>query len=178
MITFEELKFQLFFEYEKNLVDNVLCLLFVILTAPNTQAQTSPVTVLAPGVSNPWSDRQLMEPSQLAAEIKTEKSKTPVIFNIGAVEDIKGAKHIGAVSDAETLEKLKKEVAALPKNTEVVIYCGCCPFAKCPNIRPAFNELNKEGFTNIKLLNLSTNLKTNWIAKGYPLAKEPSFVSK
>jgi hypothetical protein len=148
------------------------CLLFVVLTASNAQAQTSPVTMPAPGVSNPWSDSQLLEPSQLAAELKAGEIKTPVIFNIGAVEDIKGAKHIGAVNDAGNLEKLKNAVAALPKNTALVIYCGCCPFAKCPNIRPAFAELKKLGFTNIKLLNLSTNLKTNWIAKGYPLASE------
>ncbi|MDB4918492.1 MAG: hypothetical protein JWQ54_475 [Mucilaginibacter sp.] len=82
-----------------------LCLLFVILTAPNTQAQTSPVAMPALGVSNPWSDGQLLEPSQLAADIKAGEIKTPVIFNIGAVEDIKGAKHIGAVNDAGNLEK-------------------------------------------------------------------------
>ncbi len=113
-----------------------------------------------------------MEPSVLAAQIKTGGTNLPLILNIGAVEDIKGATHIGAVNDAKNLEKLKSTVAALPKNTSIVVYCGCCPFAKCPNIRPAFALLLKGGFTNVKLLNLSTNLKTNWIAKGYPLAGE------
>jgi hypothetical protein len=51
----------------------------------------------------------------------------------------------------------------------VVIYCGCCPFAKCPNVRPAFSTLLGMGFKNPRLLNLSHNLKADWIDKGYPL---------
>ena len=151
---------------------SLLSVLITDLTCITSKAQTSPVATPTLGISNPWTDSQLMEPSALANNFKDAKSKSPVIFNIGAVEDIKGAKHIGAVNNAENLEKLKRAVAALPKNTAIVIYCGCCPFTKCPNIRPAFLELQKLGFTNVKLLNLPTNLKTNWIAKGYPLASE------
>jgi hypothetical protein len=156
----------------KKLISPILVGLLLVCVAFTAHAQTSPVIVPAPGVSNPWTNSQLLEPAELAANIKAGETKTPIIFNIGAVEDIKGAIHIGAVSSAENLEKLKEAVAAVSKNTAIVIYCGCCPFAKCPNIRPAFTELQKLGFTNVKLLNLSTNLKTNWIAKGYPLTKE------
>jgi hypothetical protein len=134
------------------------------------KAQTSPKPMETLPVANQWSDGQLLEPSVLAAEIKA--GDAPVIFNIGAVEDIKGAKHIGPVGKAENLEKFKSALTSLPNSTTIVIYCGCCPFSKCPNIRPAFIELKKLGFTNIKLLNLSTNLKTNWISMGYPLAQE------
>jgi hypothetical protein len=149
----------------------LLSFMLVGLSIYSAQAQASSVVAVpALGVKNPWSENQLLEPSELAADIKAGEAKTPVVFNIGAVEDIKGAKHIGAVSNAENLKKLKNAVAALPKNTKLIIYCGCCPFAKCPNIRPAFTELKKLGFTNVKLLNLPTNLKTNWIAFGYPLA--------
>lgn len=68
------------------------------------------------------------------------------------------------------MKLLRKTVAALPKNTVIVVYCGCCPFTKCPNIRPAFLEMKKMGFTHVELLNLPVNLQTNWVAKGYPLA--------
>ncbi len=146
--------------------------LIFCLAALKTQAQISKPVAPSLTATNPWTDSQLMEPSVLAAQIKTGGTNLPLILNIGAVEDIKGATHIGAVNDAKNLEKLKSTVAALPKNTSIVVYCGCCPFAKCPNIRPAFALLLKGGFTNVKLLNLSTNLKTNWIAKGYPLAGE------
>jgi hypothetical protein len=34
----------------------------------------------------------------------------------------------------------------------VVIYCGCCPLDKCPNVRPAFTLLKTMGFTNLHVL--------------------------
>jgi rhodanese-related sulfurtransferase len=151
----------------------ILGLLFTIITKVSVSAQTSPGSALAmPALGDPWTGSQLLEPSVLADQIKAGQTKQTLILNIGAVEDIKGATHIGAVSKTENLEKLKSTLAALPKNTAVVIYCGCCPFSKCPNIRPAFNQLKKQGFTNVKLLDLATNLKTNWVAKGYPLSGE------
>jgi hypothetical protein len=156
----------------KKIILPIFAGLLIVCTVFTARAQTSPATTPPPGVSNPWTNSQLIEPAELAANIKAGEAKTPIIFNIGAVEDIKGAIHIGAVNSAENLEKLKEAVAALSKGSPIVIYCGCCPFAKCPNIRPAFIELQKLGFTNVKLLNLATNLKTNWIAKGYPLTKE------
>ncbi len=100
--------------------------------------------------------------------IKT--GNAPLIYNIGAVEDIITAKHVGPVKEAKNLEKFKNMIAALPKTTELVIYCGCCPLPKCPNVRPAYSELKAAGFTNIRVLNLPVNLKTNWIDAGYPLA--------
>ncbi|MET3980283.1 rhodanese-related sulfurtransferase [Mucilaginibacter sp. UYP25] len=148
----------------------ICCLLIAGLWSSTAKAQTSPVAV--PSVLNnyPWTNSELMEPAILAASIKGNPGKLPLILNIGAVEDIKGAKHIGAAGKIENLKALKSIVTVLPKNTAIVIYCGCCPFPKCPNIRPGFQELKKMGFTNVKLLNLPVNLQTNWIAKGYPLA--------
>ncbi|RCH55784.1 rhodanese-like domain-containing protein [Mucilaginibacter hurinus] len=102
-------------------------------------------------------------------QLSGSTAKLPVIFNIGVVEDIKGAIHIGAASEAGNLRKLRVAVKPLPKNTPIVIYCGCCPFAKCPNAKPAFSELKALGYTQVKMLNLPTNLNTDWTAKGYPL---------
>jgi len=136
----------------------------------NANAQTSATPLATLDKANPWTREQLLEPEVLATSIKNNSADIPVIFNIGAVDDIKGAKHIGPVSDAANLEHFKKEISQLQLNKTIVIYCGCCPFTKCPNIRPAFAELKKLGFTQIKVLNLPVNLKTNWIAKGFPLA--------
>ncbi|RYE25855.1 MAG: hypothetical protein EOP45_04415 [Sphingobacteriaceae bacterium] len=69
------------------------------------------------------------------------------------------------------MKKLSSAVHLLPKTTSVVVYCGCCPFNKCPNIRPAFTALQKKGFTDVKVLDLPTNLKVDWSSKGYPLAE-------
>ncbi|MBB3971201.1 rhodanese-like domain-containing protein [Mucilaginibacter phyllosphaerae] len=148
----------------------ICCLLIGGLWFSSAKAQTSPVAVPSALNNYPWTEHELMEPALLAANIKENPAKLPLILNIGAVEDIKGAKHIGAADKTENLKALKAMVTTLPKNADIVIYCGCCPFTKCPNIRPAFQELKKMGFTHIKLLNLPVNLQTNWIAKGYPLA--------
>lgn len=75
---------------------------------------------------------------------------------------------MGQVHEKENLEKLKMQLSNLPTGTEIVIYCGCCPFEHCPNIRPAFILLNEMKFTNAHLLNLEHNIKTDWVAKGYP----------
>ncbi len=134
------------------------------------KAQTSPAPMPTLEVKNPWKANQLMEPAELSAIIQNPQTNKPLILNIGAVEDIKDASHIGPVNKSENLKKLLKTVKPLPKNTAIVIYCGCCPFAKCPNIRPAFTALQNAGFSNVKLLDLPVNLNTNWTSKGYPLA--------
>ena len=140
------------------------CFLIAGIVAKTT-AQTSAV---APQM--PWAESQLLAPAVLADLLKTGESNKPVIFNMGTVEDIKSAKHIGALSNELNAVKLKAALQGVAKNNTVVIYCGCCPFAKCPNIRPAFLALTRAGYTNVKVLNLPVNLKTNWINNGYPLA--------
>ena len=121
--------------------------------------------------SNPWTDKQLMAPADLAKIVSDSSAKKPHIFCIGPSANIPYSVAVGPAKEKENLEKLKKELIKLPKDAAIVIYCGCCPFAPCPNIRPAFNLLNKMKFTNHKLLNLSTNFKTDWIDKGYPSRK-------
>jgi hypothetical protein len=122
-----------------------------------------------PQSDEPWTDKQLKDPAVLAAAITDSKAPRPVIFNIGPVQQIKGAIAIGPASKPGNLEKLKQQLAKLPKDTQVIIYCGCCPFRRCPNVRPAFELLQKTKFKNAKLLNLPTSLNDDWISKGYPM---------
>ena len=151
---------------------NTICLFLFLFTAgiSNTLAQITPVQPNPLGLKDTWTKNELMEPAELAAAIKANKA--PVIFNIGSVEDIKGAVHIGAGNKPASIEKLQKAAAAVPKGAKIVIYCGCCPFNKCPNIRPAFNALKAMRLTNIKLLNIRENLNANWKSKGYPMQAE------
>lgn len=137
----------------------------------DVQAQTLPMTIKPGSLKNTWTKNELIEPATLAAIIKNPKTAKPLIFNLGVVDDITGAKNMGAASEKENLAQFKKTLTKLPKNTPIVVYCGCCPFDRCPNIRPAFQALKEGGFSKGKLLNLPTNLKTDWISKGYPLAK-------
>lgn len=117
----------------------------------------------------PWTKDQLMEPSELAKIINSSSAKKPIIYSVGPGANIKGSIEMGAAQEKENLDKLKAALSKLDKNTEIVLLCGCCPFKDCPNIRPAFKLLNEMKFTNHKLLNLSHNLKVDWIDEGYPM---------
>jgi hypothetical protein len=119
--------------------------------------------------AEPWRPDQLMEPKDLATIINDPKSEKPLIIDIGPAGVIKSAVHIGAVHEQENFDRLKELLSKQKKDRQIVIYCGCCPFVHCPNVRPAFKLLNDMKFTNQKLLNLSHNLKANWINYGYPM---------
>ena len=84
---------------------------------------------------------------------------------------IAGAEYAGAGSQAEGLKQLEDRVAPLPRKTFIVIYCGCCPWNRCPNIGPAFKRLTDMGFTRVKALYLAGNLGSDWVDKGYPVER-------
>jgi thiosulfate/3-mercaptopyruvate sulfurtransferase len=119
--------------------------------------------------SEPWTNKDYKDPAALAATLGDAKAAKPVIFNIGSVQQIKGAILIGPAGSPKNLDKLKQQLAKLPKDKEIVIYCGCCPFQRCPNARPALELLKQMKFTNAKLLKLPTSLNDDWISKGYPM---------
>ena len=115
-----------------------------------------------------WTKEQLLEPSTLAKTINDPKANQPYIYSIGPGATIRNSIDIGPTDKKENLKKLKEQLSKLPKDANIVIYCGCCPFEHCPNIRPAFTLLNEMKFTNQKLLSLQHNIKVDWIDKGFP----------
>ncbi|WP_367866685.1 rhodanese-like domain-containing protein [Pedobacter sp. WC2423] len=117
--------------------------------------------------TNPWKEGQLISPAALAGMIS--KKEDVKVYNIGVVQNIKGATNLGAASETENLNKLKEILKTTAKNKAIVIYCGCCPMDRCPNIRPAFKAFVDQKFTNVRLLELPTNIKTDWIDHGYPV---------
>ena len=119
----------------------------------------------------PWAKDQLIEPSQLAEILNDPAKKAPLILDIGFFGGIKNSIKIGPAREKANVDKLHQFLSSQPKDADIVIYCGCCPFKDCPNIRPAFSVLREMGFTNAKLLNLPHNLKTDWSDKGYPMGK-------
>ncbi|HSV12243.1 MAG TPA: hypothetical protein VLI68_15805 [Hanamia sp.] len=118
-----------------------------------------------------WSPEQLTEPSVLAKTIETNKD-LPLIYCVGPGVVIPHSIDIGMTNDEKNLQKFKDSISSLPRNSNIVIYCGCCPFDHCPNVRPAIALLQQMKFTNYHLLDLPHNIKTDWIAKGYPEVKE------
>ena len=139
-------------------------------TASTLLAEAQSASDLAP------ESAQLINPEDLFHILQAPKGEKPLILNVGPrllymQAHIPGSEYIGAGSDSQGMESLGKRVKSLPHNQFIVLYCGCCPWSHCPNVRPAYNELHKAGFTNVKVLYIADNFGTDWVNKGYPTIK-------
>ncbi|MBL7916936.1 MAG: rhodanese-like domain-containing protein [Bacteroidia bacterium] len=118
-----------------------------------------------------WLPEQLLATQDLAIKIKLNSKDKPLIFNVGPMENIKGAVSVGNGNAVTFSHKMETELSMESKTKPIVIYCGCCSYSNCPNIKPAYDALQKMGFKNTKVLELPENLKTDWVSKGYPMDK-------
>ena len=130
----------------------------------------TPTVLLATALVLAAADIALIQPPELAARL----SEKAAIFQVGPnvlyrSKHIPGATFAGPGAKAEGIALLKSAVQNLPRDREIVIYCGCCPWDKCPNIQPAMATLKEMGFTRVKALYIADNFKVNWIDKGYPV---------
>ena len=122
-----------------------------------------------------WNDADLMEPKALAQRLTGKGAgKPPVMFHVGfnvlyRSKHIPNSAYAGPGNKPEGMEMLKKAVAALPKTQEIVLYCGCCPWVNCPNMKTSFALLRDLGFKNVKALMIETNFSQDWVQKGYPV---------
>lgn len=119
---------------------------------------------------------QLLQPDQLAQMLKARSNEQPIVLQVGSLvmyqqAHIPGSGYAGPGSQATGLQLLERAAAPLAKNKLIVIYCGCCPWSKCPNIGPAYKKLRELGFTNVKALYIANNFGDDWVAKGYPTEK-------
>ncbi len=127
--------------------------------------------------ADPWSKAQVLQPADLRVELEKVKSASaPRILYVGFRTlfeggHIPGASFRGTASKEEGLAELKKTVGELPRSTNLVIYCGCCPFDHCPNIRPAYTALKEMGFSHVRVLVLPTSFAADWVEKGYPMQR-------
>jgi hypothetical protein len=103
--------------------------------------QTGRIPVLS---SDPWQANELIKPEELAKLLSaTTAAKLlvicvafPVLYPGG---HIAGAKFAGPT---EGIQALKRAANGLSQ----VLYCGCRPRDKCPNIRAAFRAMQDWGF--------------------------------
>ena len=155
----------------------VAALLAVIPLGIALRGRSEPRTVaITPPDADPWSPAQTVSAAFLAASLKQEDAPRPVIIYVGvhtlyAGGHIPGAVFHGPGSTEQGINALKKFAATISKDSDVVLYCGCCPLTKCPNIRPAFVELEKMGFQHVRVLILPTSFAADWAEKGYPVEK-------
>ena len=82
-----------------------------------------------------------------------------------------GAAFHGTASTDQGLAELQAWAATVPRSTDLVIYCGCCPFDKCPNIRPAYTAMSSMGFKKLRVLTIPTSFAVDWAGMGYPMQK-------
>ena len=118
----------------------------------------------------------LMNPEDLVKILQSTQGEKPLMIQVGShvlyeQAHIPGSEYIGPASYESGLQQLRKRVEALPRRKFIVIYCGCCPWNHCPNVKPADDALRALGFTNVKVLYIPENFGANWVAKGYPVAK-------
>ena len=117
----------------------------------------------------------LIQPAVLAKLLSSSKAK-PLVLQVGshvlyAEAHIPGSEYVGAAGTDAGLDALRGRVKDLHKDIPLVIYCGCCPWGRCPNIRPAYRELHSMGFTQVKVLYLAQDFGADWVEKGYPVGR-------
>ena len=116
---------------------------------------------------------ELIQPAELAAVLKSDSAAKPLILQVGFrtlydQSHIPGSEYAGPGRSEEGLRMLRERVAKLPKDTAIVLYCGCCPWSRCPNVAGAYDTLRELGFAKLKVLYIADNFGADWVDKGYP----------
>jgi thiosulfate/3-mercaptopyruvate sulfurtransferase len=123
-----------------------------------------------------WEPAELIQPQELVVRVRDTGPSRPLIISVGFPGPYRDG-HIpatifaGPASTDAGRELLKRALEKVPKNRDIVIYCGCCPWEACPNTRPAVDLLHSMGYTRVQALMIASNLEADWLNKGYPLEK-------
>ena len=91
-----------------------------------------------------------------------------MLFSKGRVP---GAKQLPALDSDEGPRALREALARVPPETEIVVYCGCCPVRNCPNVRPASAAIRALKRANAHVLDLPTRFSTDWSDKGFAVER-------
>jgi rhodanese-related sulfurtransferase len=124
---------------------------------------------------DPWNVKHVLTIEELGKELSSKKEK-PVLLHVGFSflynqSHIPGTKYVGAARSEEGIKSIKAAVEHVKKNKDIVVYCGCCPWTDCPNIRPAYKTLKDMGYKNVKVLYIPDSFVKDWTKKGYPAVK-------
>jgi rhodanese-related sulfurtransferase len=151
-----------------------LGLLFVAVVLALGLAACAGDTAGTGSSSEPWGEN-IVKPADLVAELaKASGADKPVVvctappflYHAGHVP---GAVLHGPMTSPSVIDELTAWAQPLPRPSDIVIYCGCCPMEQCPNIRPAYKVLKDLGFTRVRVLILPDNFATDWVGRGYPI---------
>jgi len=119
---------------------------------------------------------RLINPDELVKIIQSSTAEKPLMIQVGShvlytQAHIPGSEYIGPASSDSGLRQLRNRLDPLPRAKFIVLYCGCCPWNHCPNVKPADDALRAMGFSHVKILYIAGNFGSDWVDKGYPTAK-------
>lgn len=154
------------------------CLVWAAMLAFSASAHAATADAAAAPEEPAIPTGQLLQPADLAALLQAPGGDKPLVLQVGSAAlfaqgHIPASQYAGPAGKDAGLQALRDHVKGLGHDRFIVIYCGCCPWNKCPNIRRAFRELASLGFTNVKALYVAGDFGTDWVAKGYPVEKGP-----
>jgi thiosulfate/3-mercaptopyruvate sulfurtransferase len=129
------------------------------------------IAALGTAQTPPFKDSELVMPADFAAHMNGAlilHVGFPVLYRAAHIPE---SQYAGPGSKPEGVEALAKAVAGQPHDRDIVLYCGCCPWDKCPNVKPAIEALRKMGFTHVRAMVIKENFKTDWSDKNYPVER-------
>jgi thiosulfate/3-mercaptopyruvate sulfurtransferase len=132
------------------------------------------VLSLGAGCASSQDGESRISPAELVKALQAPKEQQPLVIQIGfrvmyQQAHIPGSEFIGPADDLSAIQLLRERVQLLPRTAWIVLYCGCCPWERCPNIAPATKAMAAMGFTNVKVVYMPTDFGTDWVSKGYPV---------
>ncbi len=124
-----------------------------------------------PSAAEPWPAGAVMPAKTLARRLGTPDK--PLVIQIGyellyGEGHVPGALHAGPAEEPKGLAAVKKLVGGLPRDREIVLYCGCCPFKECANLIPAYKLMRQMGFKKLRILALPDDFQLDWKLAGLP----------
>lgn len=140
------------------------------------------IALLAVGASavaaageRPIPESSLIRPNELAKLLGGPLAARPVLFHVGFEVlykggHIPGSRFIGTASRPEGLLALRDAVRKLPQSKPLVLYCGCCPWGDCPNMKPAYAAVASTG-RKVRILYIAQNLQKDWVDAGLPTTR-------
>ena len=111
------------------------------------QCQAQYIPISGPGSTLSIPQAQLIQPEALNHLLQIKGTDKPLLLQVGShllfdEAHIPGSIYAGAGSQPTGLQQLQTTVATVSKNKAIVLYCGCCPWNRCPNLGPAFRRLH------------------------------------
>ncbi|MGE5179012.1 MAG: rhodanese-like domain-containing protein [Bacteroidota bacterium] len=160
-----------------------LAIAFLLVLHPVPRAGAAPAEKAAPAAGKPApaasakdttpTEKDLLQPLDVAKMLDLPDAKRPALVHVGFkvlydAGHIAGSTYAGPCSTPRGRAALTKLLKTMPKDRDIVLYCGCCPWDHCPNVNPAFRVARSLGYKNAKIMFVSNDMEHDWVNKGLP----------